>query len=335
MEKKEIVQQVRLGAFVLVGLGLFLVSVFLIGSENNIFSRTVTVAAVFSNVEGLKEGDNVWLSGVKVGTVKDLSIASHGRVVVELSLKGKQTKYVRKDASATIGSDGLVGNKIVVLEPGTSPQPIEDSDTLKASSTDDTQQLMSLAKDIGQNTKSLTSDLSTISRRIAEGKGVVGELLNDGELAQELRNAVYNLQATGSNTAKASAELHALLYEMRNGNGLVPTLIRDTGYAGTFKNTLVNLQAVTDNAQKVSENLQTLTAKINDDDNALGVLLSDEEMATRIKQSVYNAEQATEKLDENMEALQHNFLFRGYFRKQEKRKAKEAASSKGPRAKKD
>ena len=319
----------------LVGLGLFLVSVFLIGSENNIFSRTVSVSAVFRNVEGLKEGDNVWLSGVKVGTVKDLSIASQGRVVVELSLKGKQTKFVRKDATATIGSDGLVGNKIVILEPGTSPKPVEDKDTIRADSPGDTQELMGLAKDIGYNTKALTQDMSVIARRISEGKGVVGELLNDGELAQELRTAVYNLQATGTNTARASAELHALLYELRYGNGLVPTLVRDTGYASTFKNTLVNLQAVTANAQKVSENLESLTAKINDDDNALGVLLSDEEMATRIKQSIYNAEQATEKLDENMEALQHNFLFRGYFRKQEKRREKDAASSKGARAKKD
>jgi len=70
VEKKEIAQQVRLGAFVIVGLGLFLATVFLIGSENNIFNKTVTVTVVFRNVEGLKEGDNVWLSGVKVGTVK-------------------------------------------------------------------------------------------------------------------------------------------------------------------------------------------------------------------------------------------------------------------------
>ena len=332
MEKKEIAQQVRLGAFVIVGLGLFLATVFLIGSENNIFNKTVTVTAVFRNVEGLKEGDNVWLSGVKVGTVKDVAISSQGRVVVQLSLKGKQTEFIKKDASATIGSDGLVGNKIVILQPGTSAESVKDEDTIRAGAAGDTQELMAIAKDVGQNTKSLTEDLSIIAHRIAQGKGVIGEILNDGELAQELRTAVYSLQATGSNTAKASSELHQLLYDLRNGDGLVPTLVNDTVYATTFKNTLTSLQQVSANAQEVSKNLQDLTAKLNSNDNAVGLLLSDEEMATRIKNSVYNAEKATEKLDENMEALQHNFLLRGYFRKQAK---KEAAAAKGARAKKE
>jgi phospholipid/cholesterol/gamma-HCH transport system substrate-binding protein len=335
VEKKEIAQQVRLGIFVLVGLGLFLATVFLIGSENNIFNKTVTVSAVFRNVEGLKRGDNVWLSGVKVGTVKDVEISSQGRVKVLLSLKGEQTEFIKKDASATIGSDGLVGNKIVILQPGTSPEKIDDDGTIKADSPGDTQELMSIAKDVGQNTKALTQDLSIIAHRIAQGKGVIGEILNDGELAQELRTAVYSLQATGSNTAKASSELHQLLYDLRNGNGLVPTLVNDTTYASNFRNTLASLQEVSVNAQEVSKNLQSLTAKLNDDNNAVGVLLSDEELATRIKNSVYNAEKATEKLDENMEALQHNFLLRGYFRKQEKRDRKEAASSKSARAKND
>jgi phospholipid/cholesterol/gamma-HCH transport system substrate-binding protein len=332
VEKKEIAQQVRLGAFVIVGLGLFLATVFLIGSENNIFNKTVTVTAVFRNVEGLKEGDNVWLSGVKVGTVKDVAISSQGRVVVQLSLKGKQTEFIKKDASATIGSDGLVGNKIVILQPGTSAESVQDEDTIRAGAAGDTQELMAIAKDVGQNTKSLTEDLSIIAHRIAQGKGVIGEILNDGELAQELRTAVYSLQATGSNTAKASSELHQFLYDLRNGDGLVPRLVNDTTYATTFKNTLTSLQQVSANAQEVSKNLQDLTAKLNSNDNAVGLLLSDEEMATRIKNSVYNAEKATEKLDENMEALQHNFLLRGYFRKQAK---KEAAAAKGARAKKE
>src|SRR5688572_11867278 len=100
MEKKEIAQQIKLGAFVLAGLSLFLISVFLIGSENNLFSRTFTVAAVFKNVEGLKAGDNVWLSGVKIGTVADVRIVSEGQVVVDLALKNRQNQFIQKDAVA-------------------------------------------------------------------------------------------------------------------------------------------------------------------------------------------------------------------------------------------
>lgn len=331
MERKEIAQQIKVGIFVLAGLALFLVSVFFVGSENNIFSRTFTVAAVFRNVEGLKSGDNVWLSGVKIGTVSDVKIVSEGKVVVNLSLKDRQNQFIDTDAMASIGSDGLVGSKIVIIRPGKSGQMVSEDDTLNTVSPTDTQDLINLAKDVGENTRTLTSDLKTIASRINAGQGIVGELLNEGDVAREIRAAINNLRATGDNTARASAELNNLISEMRTGPGLLPMLISDTSYAKTFQHALANIEEVSMNAGRVSESLQVLAAKINDQDNALGVLLADSTVADQLKSTIENAAQASHKLDENMEALQHNFLFRGYFRKQEKReaRAREAASSKG------
>ena len=327
METKEVGQQVKLGAFVLGGLVLFVLAVFLIGSENNIFSRTFNISAEFKNVEGLKEGDNVWLSGVKIGTVKEVRIASEGKVIVKLSLKDRQSEFIRKDATASIGSDGLVGNKIVVIRPGTANELIAENDVINTTSPPDTQELINIAKDVGDNTKSLTADLSAIADKISKGQGIVGELLSDGALAQELRTAVANLSQASGNTANASSELHKMLYEMRNGNGLVPSLIRDTAYANTFKQSLASFQQVTANAQTVTENLQAMSVKMNEEDNAIGALLNDKATGDRIKNTIENAENATEKLDQNMEALQHNFLFRRYFRKEEKRKKEQEAAS--------
>lgn len=338
MEKKEIAQQLKVGAFVLTGVALFLAAVFLIGSQNNLFSKTFTLNAVFKNVEGLKAGDNVWLSGVKIGTVSDVRIVSEGRVVVSLSLKDKQNQFIQSDAVASIGSDGLVGSKIVVIRPGKSASSITEEDTLNTVSPTDTQDLMNLAKDVGENTRSLTSDLRKIASKINEGQGIVGELLTDGTIAQEIRAAVNNLRATGTNTAQASAELQLLLQELRTGPGLLPMLISDTGYAQTFQHTMANVEQVSVSAGEVSDNLQVLASKINEQNNAVGVLLADSVVADQLKSTVENAEQATHKLDENMEALQHNFLFRGFFRRKERREARaakdareaqEAASSKG------
>ena len=112
---------------------------------------------------------------------------------------------------------------------------------------------------------------------------------------------------------------------------LLPMLISDTSYAQTFQDALANIEQVSVNAGMVSESLQHLASRINDQDNALGVLLTDSVVADQLKSTIENAAQASHKLDENMEALQHNFLFRGYFRKQERKqeRAREAASSKG------
>jgi phospholipid/cholesterol/gamma-HCH transport system substrate-binding protein len=332
MEKKEIAQQIKVGAFVLAGLTFFLISVFFVGSQNNLFSKTFTVAAVFRNVEGLKAGDNVWLSGVKIGTVSDVQIVEEGKVIVLLSLKENQNRFIKSDAVATIATDGFVGSKIVIIRPGKSNMAVAEEDTLNTTAPTDTQDLMNLAKDVGDNTRSLTSDLKMIAHRLNTGKGIVGELLNDGATAQELRTAIQNLSATGSNTAKASAELHSLIYELHNGDGLLPMLVADTGYAKTFQNAMENIEKFSVNAGAVSESLETLAAKINNSNNAIGVLLSDSVAATQLRNTIENAENASNKLDDNMEALQHNFLFRGYFRKQEKRQArdaKEAASARG------
>ena len=331
MEKKEVAQQIKVGIFVLAGLTLFLVSVFFIGSENNLFSRTFQVAAVFRNVEGLKPGDNVWLSGVKIGTVSDVKIASEGEVVVNLSLKDNQSQFITTDAVATISTDGFVGSKIVIIRPGKAPESVTEDDTLNTTSPTDTQDLMDIAKEVGDNTRSFTADLKLIADRISKGKGIVGELLNDGEIAQEMRAAILNLRATGTNTARASAELHHLLSDLRHGDGLLPMLIADTGYAQTFQNALASIEKFSVNAEAVSESLQTLATRMNDKDNAVGVLLADTVAAAQLKTTIENAAQASKKLDENMEALQHNFLFRGYFRRMEKeaREDREAASSKG------
>jgi phospholipid/cholesterol/gamma-HCH transport system substrate-binding protein len=330
MKTGEAKQNIKLGLFVLIGIVLFLATVFFIGSENNVFSKTFTVHAVFKNVEGLKKGDNVWLSGVKIGTVHAVQIVSEGKVIVTLTLKDKQNQFIKTDATASIGSDGLVGNKIVVIRPGAATAILQDEDTLGAYSPADTQELINIAKDVGENTRSLTSDLKTLSKRIVDGQGIVGELMKDGQIAQDLRMAVDGFKATSFQTARASNELALMVHKLNNGNGLVNTLASDTTLPQVFDETLKNVKEVSQNSAKMSANLQALIAKMNSGDNALGLLLADSLFADRMMNTMENAQSASAKLDENMEALKHNFLLRGYFRKKAKQEKKKRESEEQP-----
>jgi phospholipid/cholesterol/gamma-HCH transport system substrate-binding protein len=289
MKSTEVQQNIKLGIFVLAGIVLFLGAVFLIGSENNIFNRTFTTHAIFKNVEGLKEGDNVWLSGVKIGTVKEVRIVKEGMVVVTLNLKENQNKFIKKDATAFIGSDGLVGNKIVVIRPGQRAQILQDTDTLGSSSPADTQDLINIARDVGDNTRSLTSNLNTLAKRISDGEGIVGELLKDGEFARDLRATVGQLKTTTRETALASTELQALLYKLNHGEGLLNKLATDTTIAETFDKTMVNVNRVSTNAARVSEGLDALVKKLNSDESAIGVLLADTSFAQKLRTTIDNA----------------------------------------------
>ena len=318
METKEYNQNIRLGIFVFTGLALFLIAIFYIGSERNVFNKTFTVSAVFKNVEGLTEGDNVWLSGVKIGTVKNVTIVSEGKVVVGLSLKNKQNEFIKEDATAFIGSDGLVGNKIVIIRPGTGYAAVQDNDTINSLSPTDTQDLINIAKDVGSNTRSLTDDLKLITSKINNGQGIVGELLHEGELSRDLRETINSLRLASQNTNQATVDLKKLVAEINNGEGLVTKLIKDSAYAVTFNEALQNVAEVGVNAKVMSEDLREVVSKFNDENNAISVLLADSTFANKLRVTLNNAQSASAKLDQNMEALRHNFLFRGYFRKQKK-----------------
>jgi phospholipid/cholesterol/gamma-HCH transport system substrate-binding protein len=318
MENEEIKRNVKLGAFVAGSVILFLGALFYLGREGNLFNRTFTVSAIFKNVEGLKEGDNVWLSGVKIGMVRRVEIISEGQVIVTLSLKDKQNKFIKKDAIAFVGSDGLVGNKIVIIRPGNARQAIIEDDTINSLSPTDTQELFNLAKEVGMNTRSITDDLKLISSRLNKGEGIFGELLRDGPVSKDLRQTIAALKATGDNANRVSIEAKKILTAINEGDGLVTKLITDKTYVETFENTLKNISRVGDNSKKMSEDLKAIISKMSDSNNAVGALLTDTLFAQKLKSTLDHAKSASVKLDENMEALQHSFPLRHYFKKKRK-----------------
>lgn len=318
MSQQEYKQNIKLGAFVLGGIIIFFATIFYLGSQGNFFNKTYMVSAIFKNVEGLKEGDNVWLSGVKVGIIKNVQIISEGKVIVQLSLKDKQNEFIKKDATAYIGSDGLIGNKIVVIRPGSNVKIIENGDTINSYSPTDTQELFNIAKEVGSNTQSITDDFKQISSRLNKGEGIFGELLHDGPISNDLRAAILSLKSAGDNTNRATAELNLAMHKINGGEGLVNKLLTDTAYVSTFEGALNNIAQVGADTKRMSHDLQAVIAKINNNNNAVGVLLADTLFANKLKSTLDNAQSASVKLDENMEALQHNFLLRGYFKKQKK-----------------
>jgi phospholipid/cholesterol/gamma-HCH transport system substrate-binding protein len=235
MKSNEVQQNLRLGIFISIGVVIFLVGVFFVGSQHSLFSRTFTAYAVFKNVEGLNQGDNVWLSGVKIGTVREVSIWEEGKVVVKMLLKDKQNQFIKKNATAFIGSDGFVGNKIVVIRPGNAKQTLQDNDTINSSSPTDTQEILNIAKDVGENTRALTEDMKVLMGKLNKGEGVIGELLSDsGAITRDVKVAVNGLKSTSIQTAQASEQLNKLMNKINNGKGLINRLATDTSFVAVF-----------------------------------------------------------------------------------------------------
>ena len=193
--KKDTGFKIKLGIFISLGIALFIVGIYLIGEKQQLFRSTFHLSGVFRDVAGLQAGNNVRLSGINVGTVENISIVSDTSVKVEILIDEKTRKFIKKDAIASIGSEGLMGNKIIIINPGTGgKKEIENNDivqTIQPINMDDI--LISLKSSI-DNTTVITSNLSKITDNVQTGKGTLGRLLTDKSLGKTFDSTFVNLK---------------------------------------------------------------------------------------------------------------------------------------------
>jgi phospholipid/cholesterol/gamma-HCH transport system substrate-binding protein len=325
--EKETKQHLRLGIFVTIALGVFLAAIFYIGSQQNLFVPTFRVSTVFPNVSGLQPGSNVWFAGVNVGTVKEVVIFGDTNVWVEMSLEERIRPFVTRDAKASVGSDGLIGNKIVIIEPGTPGlSPIAAGDTLGTKPALDTDDLMATAKTTADNLALITADLKDLMGRINAGEGTLGQLLADStfypKFSSELEASLANLRVASSRSASLTKDLTSLSGEIRQGKGLACALLTDSSYTQRLEATLKNFETTSQQVEALTRDLNALTTEFQQENGAVDVILRDSAFAGNLQETMQNLEVGTEKLNETLEAAQHNFLLRGYFKKKEKEKRK-------------
>ncbi len=321
MQASDSKKGITVGIFVFIGLIIFVVGVFTLGSQKKAFVKSFNLNVVFDDIQGLKAGNNVWFSGVKIGTIKKISFYGTSQVKVLLSIEEEAHKYIHKDAKASIGSDGLIGNKIVVIDGGNPKFPfVEDGDMLKVDRTLSTDDIMKTLQVNNKNLNDITSDFKILSRDLVNGKGMVGTILTDSTVAANFKTIVKNLNATTAATNQMAVQLNSFSNKLNTKGGLADKFLTDTAVFSQIQSSVVQLQKTTDEAAKLTANLNQASGKLNESDNALGVLLNDEKTATQLKNIMGNLETSTQKLDEDLKALQSNFLLRGYFRKKEKGK---------------
>ncbi|SHL34503.1 phospholipid/cholesterol/gamma-HCH transport system substrate-binding protein [Chitinophaga jiangningensis] len=323
-------RSVIVGIFILIGVLIFIAAILTLGGQKKAFVSAIRVKAIFKDVNGLAEGNNVWYSGVKVGTVKKITFVRHDEILVEMNVEKSAAKYIHKDVAVKVSSDGFVGNKIIALTGGTDKVPdIEDGDQLQVETTVGADEIMNTLQVNNKSLVEITSNLKVITKKMMDGEGTVGKLLTDDALYNELQGTIAALQKTAGNTQRLTEGLSAYAAKLQTPGSLSNDLVSDTVVFAHLRSTMRQLDEVAANANTMVESLKSTTNGLNQNLNSsntpAGVLLSDKPTAEALKSTMQNLQSTSVKLDENMEALKHNFLLRGYFRKQEKRARKEAA----------
>ncbi len=317
-------RKITVGIFIAIGLLIFLLSIFTLGSQKKTFVKSFTLNVIFNDIQGLKKGNNVWFSGVKIGTIKKIEFFGTSQVRIFLSIEEDVHQYLHKDAGASISADGLIGNKIVVITGGNPKLPfVEDGDRLKVNASTSTDEMMKTLQINNKNLEDITGDFKLLARNLVEGKGSAGALLSDEKIATDFKTMVVNLSRTAQATSQTANQLSKFAGTLNTKNGLVNKLLTDTTTFANFQRSASSLQKSVKSAEELAANLNSASGKLKSTDNAAGLLLNDQKTALQIKAIMTNLEAGSKKLDEDLEALQSNFLLRGFFKKRAKEQAKE------------
>jgi phospholipid/cholesterol/gamma-HCH transport system substrate-binding protein len=329
MIKKSAPHKPRVGIFVVIGTLILLASLYFIGNRQHLFSKNIQLYAVFQNVNGLQLGNNVRYSGINVGTVSSIEMINNTEIVVQMMIEEKTGAFIKKDAIASIGSDGLVGSMVINITPGKeSLQTVISTDTITSYSKIGADDMLSTLNVTNENAALLTADLLKITNKILKGEGALGALITDSLLTQDIRATLVNLKQTTIGTNRLISSLNYNISKIDMKESTVGVLLNDTIMGNQVRNVFLQLESSSLNISEATKMINEMVTKMKDNDNTINYLINDDTLPKVIDETMFNIMETSQKLNEIMEALKHNFLFRGYFRKQERAAKKKIKSKK-------
>jgi phospholipid/cholesterol/gamma-HCH transport system substrate-binding protein len=217
-------QKFKIGLFTVIGILVLIFGIFFIGNQKSLFKSTFKVSGLFKNVNGLQIGNNVRFAGINIGVVNDIEIVNDTTVRVTLLINDKVKNFIKKDSKMNIGSDGLMGDKLIVVAPGgaTTSSIVNDGDQIGSVNPVDVDKIVAKLTKIEDNAGSLIDNLSQIVGKINSGKGSIGRLINNDKMARDLDATVQSAKSTMDNVHKTTATVNQTLSKAQNSFLLKP-----------------------------------------------------------------------------------------------------------------
>lgn len=321
---KRVINNVKLGVFVLAGLLIMIFSLYMIGKDTNMFGSNYTLKVRFDNVHGLTSGNNVRYSGIQVGTVKRVKILSDTLIEVSMLIDTKMKRYIHKNDIVNMSTDGLMGNRILNITPAKDGSPLaENGDMLVTKKSVSTDDMLETLDKTNKNIRDISQELKMTILKI-NNSSALWKLLSEETLPDNLRASSVSIRKAAANADGMVQDLHTIVNDIRAGKGSLGSILTDTAIAYNLNEAVLSIQQVGSHADELVRELDDLTKGIKSDvkggKGPAHAILKDSSLVIKLNNSLYNIEKGTEAFNQNMEALKHNFLLRGYFKRLEKRK---------------
>ncbi|MCB2194912.1 MAG: MCE family protein [Bacteroidetes bacterium] len=344
---------IRLGLFVGIGIIIFIVGIYYIGSQGSMFSKNITISGIFSDISGVKIGNDVRFSGINVGTVSKVEIVNDSLVKIDFSIQDDVKQFIRKDSKIEIVPDGLMGIKVVTIYTGsTTTDAIEDGDTLATIESVQIDKILRQLHTSSKNTAIITKNVADITDKINQGEGAFGKIFADESLAENLskiadRTAVLTdnfaditdkiskeqgtigmllsdttlankIYMAGDNLQKSTENLAVLTNQINEGKGMLGEILADTSFTSGLSRTGKNLDYTTEKTKILADNLVKITNEINEGQGLISKLIYDTAFADSVEVAVKNVNKGAKEVDEAAGVVKRNWLLRLFSKKDKK-----------------
>lgn len=322
--KKQQAESVKLGSFVLTGLLLLIITLYIIGKNKGLFSDSFELKTHFRAVNGLVTGNNVRFAGIDVGVVKSVVFLNDTVIEVSMDIETNMRNIIRSNALTNLGTDGLIGNRVLNIMPARGAAPTaKDGDLLPSKEEISTDAMLETLHQTNENIAVISEELRIAVHRIGSSSQLTA-FLEDPTLVRNLQASLTHLHETTEKSAILMTNAIQTLDLATKGEGTLATLLTDTSLIYNIEQAVLKIKTIEDSADKLAQNLNEVAAAVGKDFNTgkgtVNALMKDTTMTANLRNTLINVEKGTAAFNENMEALKHNFLFRKYFKKLERQK---------------
>ncbi len=250
-------QKIKIGIFTISGILIFVVGIFLIGSKKNMFGNTFMIYGNFKNVGGLEIGNNIRFAGINVGTVEDIRIISDTMIRVDMLMQEQVKPFLKADALASIGSDGLMGDKLITIASGSANESriLNGGSRIKTANPVDFDKVIGQFTSVATNAEIIMTELAGMAIQIRKGDGTISKLLYTDDLSR-------SLEGTASNAQKITGSLSDIAGYIRSGYGSVGNLIYTDSLSDKLDRTVntanTAMTTINEAANGFSENMKAL-----------------------------------------------------------------------------
>lgn len=325
---KKIFNYIRLGVFVIAGMTFLVVMLYYIGKNRNLFHPSFLLKTHFQHIQGLQPGNNVRYAGIQAGAVKTINILNDTLIEVVLDVDNKFKNIIRQNARVSIGNDGFVGNKIVNIEPVKEEAAfVEEGSLLASKEALDTDAALRTLSNTNQDIADIAHELKVLLTNINHNPALV-KLVTSDEIPNDIKAALADIRKAARQLQLSATEVHKLLDSVSQGKGSLGEMLRDTMIYANLLSTSEKIKLAGEESNRITRQVSQVVQSLKDNiDHGKGpaqAILRDSSMTRALQNSLDNIEKGTSSFNQNMEALKSNFLFRGYFRKMDKKEKKDS-----------